>query len=68
MAKYIESSLELVGNTPLLKLNRYTKKAGIENANIFGKLEYFNPSGSVKDRIAIAMIEDAEKKGVLNNY
>lgn len=65
MAKYIESSLELVGNTPLLKLNRYTKKAGIENANIFGKLEYFNPSGSVKDRIAIAMIEDAEKKGVL---
>ena len=65
MAKYIESSLELVGNTPLLKFNRYTKKAGIENANIFGKLEYFNPSGSVKDRIAIAMIEDAEKKGVL---
>ena len=65
MAKYIESSLELVGNTPLLKLNRYTKKAGIENANIFGKLEYFNPSGSVKDRIAIAMIEDVEKKGVL---
>ena len=63
--KYIESSLELVGKTPLLKLNGYSKKAGITNANIFAKLEYLNPAGSVKDRIALAMIEDAEKKGIL---
>ncbi|MBQ7759358.1 cysteine synthase A [Anaerotignum sp.] len=66
MARYIESSIELIGNTPLLKLNRYTKEAGFdEGAEIFAKLEYLNPAGSVKDRIALAMIEDAEKKGVL---
>jgi cysteine synthase A len=63
--KYIESSLELVGNTPLLKLNGYSKKAGITGATLFAKLEYLNPAGSVKDRIALAMIEDAEKKGIL---
>lgn len=65
MAKIIESSLELVGNTPLLKLNNYSKKAGVSNATILAKLEYLNPAGSVKDRIALAMIEDAEKKGIL---
>ena len=65
MAKYIESALELIGNTPLLKLNNYSKAAGVESANLFAKLEYLNPAGSVKDRIAAAMIEDAEKKGVL---
>ncbi len=65
MAKIIESTLELIGNTPLLKLNNYSKKAGVSNATILAKLEYLNPAGSVKDRIALAMIEDAEKKGVL---
>lgn len=60
-----ESVLELIGKTPLLKLNRYTKKSGITNATILAKLEYLNPAGSVKDRIALAMIEDAEKKGLL---
>ncbi len=60
-----ESALELIGKTPLLKLNAYTKKAGITNATILAKLEYLNPAGSVKDRIALAMIEDAEKKGIL---
>ncbi len=63
--KVIESSLELIGKTPLLKLNGYSKKAGITNATIYAKLEYLNPAGSVKDRIALAMIEDAEKKGIL---
>jgi len=65
MSKIVESSLELVGKTPLLKLNRYTAKNGITNATILAKLEYLNPAGSVKDRIALAMIEDAEKKGIL---
>lgn len=65
MSKYVESAAELIGKTPLLKLNGYTKKAGVINANIFAKLEYLNPAGSVKDRIALAMINDAEKKGLL---
>lgn len=65
MSKIVESSLELVGKTPLLKLNRYTAKNGIIDATILAKLEYLNPAGSVKDRIALAMIEDAEKKGIL---
>lgn len=60
-----ESALELIGKTPILKLNGYMKKAGIENATILAKLEYLNPAGSVKDRVALAMIEDAEKKGIL---
>mgnify|MGYP001017942207 FL=1 len=65
MSKYVESAAELIGKTPLLKLNGYTKKAGVTNANIFAKLEYLNPAGSVKDRIALAMINDAEKKDLL---
>lgn len=65
MSKIVESSLELVGKTPLLKLNRYTAKNGITDATILAKLEYLNPAGSVKDRIALAMIGDAEKKGIL---
>lgn len=65
MAKIIESSLELIGNTPLLKLNNYSKKAGVNQATLLAKLEYLNPAGSVKDRIALAMIEDAEYKGLL---
>ena len=65
MSKIVESSLELVGKTTLLKVNRYTAKNGITDATILAKLEYLNPAGSVKDRIALAMIEDAEKKGIL---
>ena len=65
MSKIKESALELVGGTPVLKLNRYTEKAGITDATILAKLEYLNPAGSVKDRIALAMIEDAEQKGLL---
>lgn len=65
MSQIKESALELIGKTPLLKLNGYAKKTGITNAVILAKLEYLNPAGSVKDRIALAMIEDAEKKGIL---
>lgn len=62
MADIKNSAVELIGNTPILKLNRYTKASGVENANILAKLEYLNPAGSVKDRVALAMIQDAEKK------
>ena len=65
MSEIKESALELIGETPILKLNRYSEKKGITEATILGKLEYLNPAGSVKDRIALAMIEDAEKKGLL---
>lgn len=65
MSKITESALELIGGTPLLRASRYAKKAEVENATILAKLEYLNPAGSVKDRIALAMIEDAEKKGIL---
>lgn len=60
-----KSLIELIGNTPLLELSNYNKENNLE-ANIIAKLEYFNPGGSVKDRIGYAMIEDAEKKGLLN--
>ena len=56
------NSLELIGSTPLVKLNSVIPSNG---ANIYAKLEFFNPGGSVKDRIALAMVEDAEKKGLL---
>lgn len=65
MSQIKESALELIGGTPILKADRYAKKAGAEAATILAKLEYLNPAGSVKDRIALAMIEDAEKSGVL---
>lgn len=65
MSNIKESALELIGGTPILKLNGYAKKAGINNATILAKLEYLYPAGSVKDRIALAMIEDAEAKGIL---
>lgn len=60
--KYVESITETVGGTPLVKLNRFSR--GLD-FNIFAKVEYFNPGGSAKDRIALAMIEDAEKRGLL---
>lgn len=59
------SVLELVGKTPILKLNRYSKAVDATGANILAKLEYLNPAGSVKDRAALYMVEDAEKRGVL---
>ena len=65
MSKVKESALELIGKTPILKLNGYARQAGVTDAVIFAKLEYLNPAGSVKDRVALAMIEDAEKKGIL---
>ena len=65
MGKIYENSTQLVGKTPLLKVSNYAKDQGITNATLLVKLEYFNPAGSVKDRIALAMIEDAEKKGIL---
>ena len=64
MAKISKSLTELIGKTPLLELSNYEKKNGL-NAKIVAKLEYFNPGGSVKDRIALAMIDDAERRGVL---
>ena len=64
MKKIAQSLTELVGNTPLLELNNYSKNKGLK-AHVVVKLEYFNPAGSLKDRIALAMIEDAETKGLL---
>lgn len=64
MAKIYGSADELIGKTPLMELKRIEEKFGLK-ARIFAKLEYFNPAGSVKDRIAKAMIEDAEKNGAL---
>ncbi len=60
-----KSSLDLIGKTPLLEISRYSENAGVKDATILAKLEYLNPAGSVKDRVAKAMIEDAENKGVL---
>ena len=64
MCGSILSILSLVGNTPLVELSNYEKENKLE-AKLIAKLEYFNPAGSVKDRIAKAMIEDAEAKGLL---
>ena len=65
MSDIKKSSLELIGNTPLLEISRYAKKAEATGATILAKLEYLNPAGSVKDRVALSMIEDAEKSGKL---
>lgn len=64
MANIAKSLTDLIGKTPLLELNNYEKKHGL-NAKIIAKLEYFNPGGSIKDRIAYAMITEAEKAGLL---
>lgn len=64
MKKIVDRLTDLVGNTPLLELNNYNKNKGLK-ARVIAKLEYFNPAGSVKDRVALAMIEDAEAKGLL---
>ena len=64
MTKIAKQLTDLVGNTPLLELGKYSKLKGLKTP-IIAKVEYFNPGGSVKDRIALAMIEDAEQKGLL---
>ncbi|MWC26926.1 cysteine synthase A [Paenibacillus sp. MMS18-CY102] len=65
MARIAGNLTELIGHTPLLELSNYSKKLGLE-ASLVGKLEYFNPAGSVKDRIGFAMIKDAEERGLLH--
>lgn len=62
--KIYERITDLIGSTPLVRLGNYSKNRGLE-ANVIAKVEFFNPAGSVKDRIAKAMIDDAEKRGVL---
>ena len=64
MAKIASKLTDLIGNTPMLELGNYMKSQQVEN-RIIGKLEYFNPLGSIKDRIALSMIDDAKKKGLL---
>ena len=64
MSHIAKQLTDLVGNTPLLEFSNFNKRHGIK-ATLIGKLEYFNPAGSVKDRVALAMIEDAEAKGLL---
>ena len=64
MSNYYENILELIGNTPLVEITNIEKELGLE-ATVLVKLEYLNPAGSVKDRVAKAMIEDAENKGIL---
>ncbi len=66
MAKVIDSALELVGNTPLVRLNAIIKKYDLK-ADLLAKVEYFNPAGSVKDRVALAMVLDAEARGLLKS-
>jgi len=65
MADIKKSALELIGNTPMLEIERYSKSAGVAGATLLAKLEYLNPAGSVKDRVGLNMIEDAEKKGII---
>ncbi len=64
MSKIARKITDLIGNTPLVELGKYSKSRGLDTP-VIAKVEYFNPGGSVKDRIALAMIEDAEKKGTL---
>lgn len=64
MSKIYTNITQLIGNTPLLKLENYMKQKNI-NANIIAKLEYFNPLGSIKDRVGYALIKDAEEKGII---
>ena len=65
MSGIVNSATELIGKTPLLRPSNYAKAAEIKDADVLVKLEYLNPAGSVKDRIALSMINDAEKKGEL---
>lgn len=65
MAKIVENAAMLIGNTPLMRVGHYMEKMGVADAVILAKLEYLNPAGSVKDRVALNMIENAEKEGIL---
>ncbi len=65
MSDIKNSALELIGSTPIVNISRFAKAVGADKATILAKIEYFNPAGSVKDRIALAMIEEAEKSGKL---
>lgn len=65
MSKVVNNAVELIGSTPLLKLNNFSKKMDINGGAIYAKLEYLNPTGSVKDRAAFAMIQAAEESGIL---
>lgn len=65
MANIKKNATELIGKTPLMEVRNFSREEGVEQAVILAKLEYLNPAGSVKDRVALAMIEDAEKQGVL---
>lgn len=65
MGRIYTKATQLIGHTPLLQMENYSRAEGVTEATLLAKLEYFNPAGSVKDRIALAMIEDAEKKGIL---
>lgn len=65
MGKIYQNTSELIGGTPMLKISGFMDAVGVGNATILAKLEYLNPAGSVKDRVALQMIEDAEKKGIL---
>ena len=64
MSKVYKGASELIGKTPLVEVKNIEKELGLE-ATLLVKLEYFNPAGSVKDRVALAMIEDAEERGLL---
>ena len=65
MSEIKKSAIELVGETPIVEISRYAEAAGVTGATILAKLEYLNPAGSVKDRVALSMIQDAEEKGIL---
>ncbi len=65
MSKIYTTATQLIGHTPLLKVENYMKEQNIEGVELLAKLEYLNPAGSVKDRVALSMVEDAEKKGIL---
>ncbi len=65
MSRIYKSATELIGHTPIMKMENYCRVEGVEGATVLAKLEYLNPAGSVKDRVALAMVEDAESKGIL---
>ncbi len=65
MSRIYRKATELIGHTPLLQVENYSRAEGVTDATLLAKLEYLNPAGSVKDRVALSMIEDAEKKGIL---
>lgn len=65
MANIKKNATELIGGTPLMEVGNFSESEGVNQARILAKLEYLNPAGSVKDRVALAMIEDAEQKGIL---